>query len=393
MAKNIVICCDGTGNGIEKNLSNVLKLYRMVMKDDDQVVFYDPGVGTLSEEDEWRQIKQDTKLVLGLATGYGLDENVLEAYRFIAGHYEPDDQIYMFGFSRGAYSIRVLAGLIQTIGLLRPDQSNLFGNGLAAFKQIKTDDSFVATRRFVRVTEPRNIPIKFIGVWDTVASVLVPRRDRFYIPSQVYLPYTRKNPSVEVMRHALAIDERRRMFRAYRWNEPQTFQPDWGAKGAGGKPQDIKQVWFAGYHSDIGGGYPEDKSGISKYPLRWMVDEAVSHGLKISEPMRLHLIYNEPMPNSSMQYAKPAPDASIHNSMNKAWKILEWLPKPKKYQDIPRDERSKRGWYLPREEPRHIEPGALVHHSVAERMKKLQDYAPVNMPSTYNLVHDPEDGA
>ena len=129
--KNLVICCDGTGNEISENISNVLKLYRCLRKTDKtkprQMVFYDPGVGTVTEPSTWHRLKANVNLVLGLATGYGLDDNVLSAYCFLVEHYAPGDRIYLFGFSRGAYTVRVLAGLIHKIGLISPEQANLAG--------------------------------------------------------------------------------------------------------------------------------------------------------------------------------------------------------------------------------------------------------------------------
>ena len=137
--KNIIICCDGTGNEISENISNVLKLYRCMRKTPKtqpvQAVFYDPGVGTLARPDPWRKLKQDFIAILGLATGYGLDDNVLDAYEFVVRNYEDGDHIYLFGFSRGAYTVRVLAGLIHKVGLISPHQVNLAGSGLTAYKQ------------------------------------------------------------------------------------------------------------------------------------------------------------------------------------------------------------------------------------------------------------------
>src|SRR5207237_10009340 len=112
MPKNIVICCDGTGNQISWKLSNVLKLYRVLQKNADQLVYYSPGVGAVGDFDEWQRLKQEVKEVLGLATGYGLGGNVLDAYRFLCSHYEPGDAICLFGFSRGAYTVRVLAAFV-----------------------------------------------------------------------------------------------------------------------------------------------------------------------------------------------------------------------------------------------------------------------------------------
>jgi len=296
--KNIVICCDGTGNEISENISNVLKLYRVLRKtgktEPRQLVFYDPGVGTLARPDPWRKLWQDTITALGLLTGYGLDDNVLATYEFLVQNYSDGDDIYLFGFSRGAYTVRVLAGLIHKIGLISPQQSNLAGAGLAAYKQFsslreqhgpsldpklllqggaeESEQGAPATRddqaaQFARILSTTWPTIKFIGVWDTVASVFVPRPDRLYLPSLQTLAFTRHNPSVRTFRQAIAIDERRRMFRLHPWREPQAFMRNRFSTTNNEEPQDILQVWFAGVHADIGGGYPEKESGISKFPL------------------------------------------------------------------------------------------------------------------------------
>ena len=102
-------------------------------------MFYDPGVGTLARPDPWHKLKQDFTAILGLATGYGLDDNVLASYQFLVHNYQEGDQIYLFGFSRGAYTVRVLAGLIHKIGLISPEQVNLAGSGLTAYKQFSSD--------------------------------------------------------------------------------------------------------------------------------------------------------------------------------------------------------------------------------------------------------------
>jgi uncharacterized protein (DUF2235 family) len=143
--RNIVILCDGTGNEISENISNVLKLYRCLRKTERteprQLVFYDPGVGTLSRPDAWHRLRQDFNAILGLATGYGLDDNVLAAYDFLVRHYQPGNAIYLFGFSRGTYTVRVLAGLIHKAGLVAPEQAHLAGSGLIAYKQFSSDEA------------------------------------------------------------------------------------------------------------------------------------------------------------------------------------------------------------------------------------------------------------
>ena len=240
MPKNIVICCDGTGNEIADNHSNVLKLYRVLQKSSRQLVYYDPGIGTMGARNEWERIKQKTEQLAGLALGYGLDQNVLDAYRFLVTNYQKNDRIFLFGFSRGAYTVRVLAGFINTIGLMSQQQVHLSDYALVAYKQITEGDGFESVRLFEKVLRTKRPPIRFLGLWDTVSSIIVPRKDRFYIPSLRQLAYTSRNPSVETVRHAVAIDERRRMFRPYLWKELEEY---WGGPFKSNEPteQDVKQ--------------------------------------------------------------------------------------------------------------------------------------------------------
>src|ERR1700743_1814894 len=125
MPKDIVICCDGTGNEINNTISNVLKLFRCLPKDEGQRVYYHPGVGTIGLESTWGRLKQEAWALRSLATGAGLDEDTLAAYRFLCETYEKDDRIWLFGFSRGAYTVRVLAAFVHVIGLLPVDQLDL----------------------------------------------------------------------------------------------------------------------------------------------------------------------------------------------------------------------------------------------------------------------------
>lgn len=111
--RNLVIMLDGTGNELGRNLSNVLKLYRIAKKDQTQICYYNPGVGTISRPNPWARFQQTANGVLGLATGYGLDDNVLGAYRFLIENWQEGDRVYLFGFSRGAWTARVLAGFIH----------------------------------------------------------------------------------------------------------------------------------------------------------------------------------------------------------------------------------------------------------------------------------------
>ena len=153
MAKNIVICCDGTGNEINANLSNVLKLFRVARKNEDQVVFYDPGVGTVSTSDPWCRLKSNALGVWGLLTGYGLDENVLDAYRFLLDTYADGDRVYLFGFSRGAYTIRVLAGFLRLVGPVERPQRNFSDYALIAYKRAAEKNDFEIAWRFERIPQ------------------------------------------------------------------------------------------------------------------------------------------------------------------------------------------------------------------------------------------------
>lgn len=353
-------------------------------KSPSQIVFYDPGVGTISNSSQWARLKNKAKGVFGLATGYGLDENVLEAYRFIIRNYRQGDQIYLFGFSRGAYTVRVLAGLINMIGLLSAENENLCGYALTAYKQASTRDNLEITWRFQKVLQAQHITIRFMGCWDTVGSVIVPRPDRWYIiPSLETLPYTKTNPCVQVFRHAMAIDERRRMFRLLNWEVDQKFKTNPLVKDEDAHEQDCKQVWFSGVHADIGGGYPEAESGAAKIPLKWMINEASEHGLLFRKTMASRLIDGNNPKNSTIRYTAPNPDADLHDSMNAAWRFLEYIPKQSKRREWP-DRRAHFGLYLPQCEHRQISPNAEIHDSVYNRShyRGIEPYSPPNIVLT-----------
>ena len=162
MGRNLIVCCDGTGNEIKENQSNVLKFYRLVKKDNTQIGFYDPGVGTISNSNAWARFKNRAKGVFGLATGYGLDTNVLEAYKFLTKNYQDGDQIYLFGFSRGAYTIRVLAGFLNMVGLVNTHNENLFNYALIAYKQASNRGDLAIAWRFQEVMDTKRVTIRFI---------------------------------------------------------------------------------------------------------------------------------------------------------------------------------------------------------------------------------------
>lgn len=387
MQRNIVICCDGTGNEIKKDLSNVLKLCRLLKKNENQIVFYDPGIGTIGTENTWMRKTQKIISTFCLATGTGLDQNVLRAYRFLVEHYKAGDQIFIFGFSRGAYTARVLAGFIHLVGLLRPEQVNLCDYAFKAFKSASRSNDLKIAWAFGDVTRPIRVHIRFLGVWDTVSSVLIPRPDRNVLGiDQQRLPYTRTNPSVEIFRQAVAIDEKRRMFQINRWVNPQNFEPNPFVKD-GHKPQDIKQVWFAGNHSDIGGGYPEEESGAAKFSLKWMVHEAKSFGLRVDTATFNKIVLGQNRANQKYDFVAPDANAKLHNSMTWAWRAVEWIPRCDKYKCWPL-RKSWFGYYIPDCEPRFIAPDSFLHASVVTRLQSDPTYKPINLPTSYQVAHD-----
>lgn len=415
--RNIVICCDGTGNEINENISNVLKLYRCLRKTEKtqprQFVYYDPGVGTLARPDAWHRLKQDFNAFLGLTTGYGLDDNVLAAYEFLVHHYQDGDAIYLFGFSRGAYTVRVLAGLIHKVGLIAPEQVNLAGSGLTAYKQFSDDgkeatnaslqaaaqasdelgpmpkDRYDNAAQFARILSVRWPTIRFVGVWDTVASVFVPRPDRLYWPSLEELAFTLHNPSIRTFRQAISIDERRCMFRLKKYDEPQLFMSNRFIPEDKAEPQDILQVWFAGAHGDIGGGYPEAQSALSKYPLLWMIDEATKFGLTVNMQMVKQLAWGVQRRGSPFSYVTPDVAGEMHDPMTWGWRLLEYLPKKATYKEWP-ERKSRLGFYIPDCEPRLIPDDAVIHESVVQRMDAVKDYRPINLPTQFKTYPMPQ---
>ena len=174
----------------------------------DKIVYYDRGVGTIGKPGWWDQLKLKSPEVIGLALGYGLDDNVLGAYSWLCSNWREGDCIYLLGFSRGAYTARVLAGFIHMCGLLRPEQLNLCGYAIVAYKSSADDNDLEIGYNFRRISGARRPRIRFVGVWDTVSTVIVPRADRFYLPSLQTLPFTRTTPR-RTFRHAMRWTKRR----------------------------------------------------------------------------------------------------------------------------------------------------------------------------------------
>ena len=275
--KRLVICCDGTWNEPDQEVddnpadetepTNILKVVRGLAPVDGQqvpqVVYYDTGVGTQGLADKY----------VGGGLGGGLSDNIQQAYRFIANNYHEGDELFLFGFSRGAYTVRSLAGFIGVAGLLRKENLRLLPEAYALYR-LSPDkrDGAMVQKRLNEAGEPsrRPVPIKFIGVWDTVGALGAPtpilgRLTR----KRVSFHNTQLGDNVEHGYHALAVDERRRPFRPDLWT------------GDPAESQNIQQVWFAGVHSNIGGGYRE--CGLSNIALAWLAGRAASNGLEFTD--------------------------------------------------------------------------------------------------------------
>jgi uncharacterized protein (DUF2235 family) len=382
MPKNIVILLDGTSNEITVNRSNVLKLYLALENDERQVVYYSPGVGTFGAEDAWLRFWCTAVEIWGMATGWGLDQNIKDAYRFLVENYDRDeasregelrDRIYIFGFSRGAYSARVLAGFIHAIGLIEPRQLNLLNYAFRGYKAITenrepTENTFQIIRSYERVLKALRPPIRFLGLFDTVATVIESGR---YLPQIRTHAFTHRNLSVESVRHAVSIDERRTMFRPQLWQKGQEY---WGNpfNKRAAKIQDSREMWFSGVHADVGGGYT-DEQRLASLPLKWMIEQSEPLGLHFRLQKIRKLLDGQRSTSSDISADAVAPR---HNSMNWAWAILEFIPRLK-----PRG--SKRpsvfGLTLPLFEWRDIPSGALVHASVKQRID-TEGRRPPNLP-------------
>ena len=271
MAKNIVMCLDGTGNQLKaKGNTNVVRLYDMLALHDptSQVAFYDPGVGTFGAQGAVTPVARGFTRVLGLAVGYGLRTNLADAYTYLMNTYEPGDQIYVFGFSRGAYTARALCGMLNLAGLLRPGAENLVPYAIKVYARSKkewSDADWDQINKFADVFavdegHSRAVPIHFLGIWDSVKAAGLLRWS-------VHWPYTRKLPNVATARHAVSIDERRRPYHEY------LVEPD-------GPTPELREVWFAGVHSDVGGTFDDDPR-LADITLKWMTDHAIDAGLHL----------------------------------------------------------------------------------------------------------------
>jgi uncharacterized protein (DUF2235 family) len=353
VGRKIILCFDGTNNEYAATNTNVVKLYAMLDRSKgDQFAYYQPGIGTFPPPGMWGKIKKWIVTRLDLAIAWLLEEHVTDGYRFLMRYYQDGDQIFIFGFSRGAYTARALAGMIHKVGLLSQGNEELIPFAWAQYKR-ETDWSISGG---FRKTFCRKVSIDFIGLWDTVSSV-------GWLWHPEYLEFTANNPSVKVVRHAVAMDERRSYFVQNLWGHDPNI------------PTDIEQVWFAGVHCDVGGGYVEAESGLSKIALKWMVEEAKKCELRFDPSTEATIL-----PALSNQYtAAPDPTAQQHESLSGFWWLAEYLPK--RIKDLATGFKSR--WIIHLGRHRYVAAGSKVHASLLERRSRLPNYSPPNFPAQF----------
>jgi uncharacterized protein (DUF2235 family) len=382
-SRNLIVLSDGTGNSASKSAkTNVWRLYQALdLTDGRQVAVFGDGVGTSS-------IK--VLRILGLALGVGVKRNVLNLYKFLCRNYTKDDRIWAFGFSRGAYTIRVLVGLIAHQGLVTYEtEAELDRNAIAAYRAFRKDAfatriPWVQAGRYLRdrlislwntmtgakpyeqvVTETHHagrdqVHVHFMGVWDTVAAYGLPIDELTQAVDKWVWPMSFGDRSllanVGHARQALSLDDERRTFFPIPWDE--IAEAKLRAKDKRIQPDRLLQVWFAGAHADVGGGYPDD--GMSYVPLCWMIDEAKKQGLDFEPAVAGEYV------------ALATPTGRIYDP--RAGFGAFW-----RYQ--PRDVQALMG--------NGIKP--IVHGSVMTRMICGNDrYAPISLPQ--NIAVLPPDG-
>ncbi len=330
MKKRIVICADGTWNRPEKNLredfpTNVLRLARAIKPIGEnqipQQVFYDWGVGSYYDP------------VMGGITGKGLHKNIMDDYRYIVQNYSLGDELYLFGFSRGSYTIRCLCGLINNCGIVKRPEASLIQK---AFNHYKRNGAAYAPEgtesiKFRNQHSHESREIKFVGVWDTVGAMGIPISFLGLFDDEDEFYDTKIGKNVRIARHALAIDEHRSDFEPTIWNLKENM--------------DLQQVWFAGAHSNIGGSYKPDKDGslLSDNALAWMIKEAQRAELTIETHLE-ETITNNPL-------------ATLHNSRRSFYRIKEKFYRPIK----------------------HGKSSVLIHESVKLRWDQDAKYRPKNL--------------
>jgi len=374
--RNVVVCCDGTANEFAENRTNVIKLYSVLDLDPEkQVAYYHPGLGTMEPAGALTIFSRKVTRMLGKAIGYGLANDIRDAYVFLMREFREGDRLFLFGFSRGAYTVRALASLLHMYGLIRPNNEALVPYAIRMMMAIKrgetqgdkewTDTYFKLASEFKDAMCAIECKPYFVGVWDTVNSV-------GWVENPLRLPFTARNSDISIGRHAVSIDERRAFFRTNLWTEPVEL--------VNGGPKDIKQVWFPGVHCDVGGGYAESESGLSKHALDWMLQEAKAAKLGVLEGKEKEILGV----GTSGQYVPPNSQADPHESLKGWWNLAEFIPK-RHYNWTKKCEERRMNLYRRRTIPKN----ALVHDSAYERGPEYIRKVPSTATRVFTLPTSP----
>jgi uncharacterized protein (DUF2235 family) len=353
MVTRLVVCCDGTWNtpdqmiGTVARPTNVTKLALSINPTDAagtrQCVYYHQGVGS-SRADHIR----------GGAFGAGLSANVLDAYQFLIDNYQDGDELWFFGFSRGAYTARSIAGLVRNCGILRTQNLDRMHEAFALYRSRAESPRGTASTLFRHAYsyDPR---VRFVGVWDTVGALGIPvPTTRALQPLVAFfnrrLAFHDTNLSTHVdgAFHALAIDEKRKAFLPTLW----TQQPDAGS-------QVLEQVWFSGAHSDVGGGY--SPSGLSDIALLWMIEKARGFGLEVTQPPAVvgHPKDVNPGESSEVEVA-PDPMATIHESRKSFYRLFKPVSRPMGTNPTGHEQLSSSAAARHKNDPDHYHPDNLM---------------------------------
>jgi uncharacterized protein (DUF2235 family) len=384
VGKRIILLSDGTGNAASKVWrSNVWRLFESLdLTGKKQVAFYDDGVGTSSFK---------PLAILGGVFGYGLKRNVLDIYKFLCANYESaDDEIYGFGFSRGAFTIRVVIGLVLDQGLVRGNtDAELYENAKLAYRAYRANLFHTVFRleapfRWIRdavlrlfghrydQTRNRTVEkIKFLGLWDTVAAYGLPIDEmargvsKWLFPLE--LPDRNFNHGIEQACHALSLDDERTTFHPVLWNE----------KGV--PPGQLHQVWFAGVHSNVGGGYPDDS--LAHIPLYWIMKSAEATGLKFKTATSSDPAQRADPDMVVLQKWLRDKDGRLYDSRNGFGGYYRYGPR--KIDDLNHMKLSRRSG-----DEVSIKR-AKIHETAINRAKAgAHRYAPIGIPRAYDLLTD-----
>ncbi|WP_157270169.1 DUF2235 domain-containing protein [Azohydromonas aeria] len=351
--RRLVICADGTWNAPDGDdddvdvSTNVLKIARTlcpVAEDGvSQIAYYLKGVGTGNALDK----------AVGGATGRGIDDNIMDCYRFLVHNYTPGDQLYFFGFSRGAYTVRSLAGLIRNSGLLKLQFEGMIGQAYELYRDRDPEKSPTseAAKIFRNNYAHEGVEIECVGVWDTVGALGVPVGLLNRLLHKRYdFHDTQLSSHIKNAFHALAIDEKRKPFAPTLWQQPvRDKDRNW-----------LEQAWFAGAHSNIGGGYPD--TGLSDVAFRWMIERVQD---------RTRLRFDDNLVNLS---TRPKPTGRLVNSMSPAFEVMG------RYERMLDAHRASGN-------SDEFNTWEYVHESVLQRQKELQrdPYRPDNLVAYLRL--------